>query len=210
MQTPRAPKKTTRKRIIEAAVSVFAQRGYAGTVMAQIAAHAGLGKGTLYEYFTSKEDLFFAVFEHFKAESATAATVSVSALGGSASERLEALNDSLMAMWGELGDIYSLVMEFWAASASSRLRKKFKEAFRLGYEEFRQIVTSVIREGIASGEFRKNIDAAAIAASLVGVWDALLLQAWFDDTFKPLAVSRKYLQVLLCGMRRADSAPAQR
>jgi AcrR family transcriptional regulator len=196
----------TRRRIIEAAIHVFAQHGYAGTVMAQIAMQAGLGKGTLYEYFASKEELFFAVFEHFKAESETAATVSIAALGGSASQRLETLNDTLMALWGKLEKIYALVMEFWAASASSRLRERFKAAFRLSYEEFRDIVASLVNEGIASGEFRQDIDADAIAASLVGVWDALLLQAWFDDNFEPLPVSRKFLQVLLCGMQVQPNA----
>jgi AcrR family transcriptional regulator len=77
--------------IIEAAAHVFATRGYTGTLIADIAAKAGVGKGTIYEYFNSKEDLFFAVFEWFVRATEADAKVSVQALGGSASERLEVL-----------------------------------------------------------------------------------------------------------------------
>ena len=52
-------KEEKRALIIEAAAKVFARRGFASTLMAEIAIEAGIGKGTLYEYFDSKEDLFF-------------------------------------------------------------------------------------------------------------------------------------------------------
>jgi len=122
-------KKERENQIIEAAAQVFAKKGFSGTVMAEIATCAGIGKGTIYEYFKSKEELFFAVFEWYMKESGAAATVSIAALGGSASSRLMALSDSLMHTWVKLMDVYSLVVEFWAASASSssQMRERFKE-----------------------------------------------------------------------------------
>jgi hypothetical protein len=39
-----------------------------------------------------------------------------------------------------------------------------------------------------------------VAAALVGSWDALLLQAWFDDAFDPLTTARNYVAVLIRGM----------
>ena len=56
-------KEDKQKQIIRAAAEVFAKKGFARTVMADIALQAGIGKGTTYEYFKSKEDLFFAVFQ---------------------------------------------------------------------------------------------------------------------------------------------------
>ena len=186
--------------IIEAAARVFASRGYNGTLMADIATEAGIGKGTIYEYFDSKEDLFFAVFEWFVRATETEAKVSIHALGGSASERLEALSDSLMKSWLQMLDMFSLVMEFWSASASSQLRKRFKRAFREGYSDFRQIVSALIRDGMQRGEFRPEVDAESVAAALVGTWDALLLQAWFDDSFDPLNTARRFMSVLIRGL----------
>lgn len=195
-------KKREEKRvlIIQAAASVFARKGYFGTAIADIAVQAEVGKGTIYEYFKSKEDLFFAVFEWFTRMSWSKAKISVSVIGGTASQKLEALSDSIMNTWTEMKEVYSLVMEFWAASASSQIRKRFKESFKKAYKNFRGVVSELIREGITRGEFARTVDPEAVAASLVGTWDALLLQAWFDDGFDPVTAARKYITVLIRGM----------
>ena len=193
-------KEEKRALIIEAAAKVFARRGFASTLMAEIAIEAGIGKGTLYEYFDSKEDLFFTVFEWFVKATEAEAKVSISALGGSASERLDALSDSLMSSWAQMEDMYSLVMEFWSASASSQMRERFKQAFKNGYSDFRQIVSTLIREGIERGEFQPHVDIESVAAALVGTWDALLLQAWFDDDFDPLTAARGFMTVVINGL----------
>ena len=49
-----------RPRLVEAAAAVFAEKGYASTRVADIAVRAGVGKGTVYEYFSSKDELLFA------------------------------------------------------------------------------------------------------------------------------------------------------
>ena len=193
-------KEEKRALIIEAAAKVFARRGFASTLMAEIAIEAGIGKGTLYEYFDSKEDLFFTVFEWFVKATEAEAKVSISALGGSASERLAALSDSLMSSWAQMEDMYSLVMEFWSASASSQMRERFKQAFKNGYSDFRQIVSTLIRDGIERGEFQPHVDIESVAAALVGTWDALLLQAWFDDDFNPLTAARGFMTVVINGL----------
>jgi AcrR family transcriptional regulator len=193
-------KKNKESLIIEAAARVFAKRGYNATLIADIAREAGIGKGTIYEYFPSKVDLFFAVFKWFVRMTETEAKVSISVLGGSASERLMALNDALLRSWLDMLEMYSLVMEFWSASASSSMRQRFKEAFKEGYRDFRQIVSALIRDGIDTGEFQPEVDAESVAAALVGAWDALLLQAWFDEGFDPLTTSRRFMTVLINGL----------
>jgi TetR/AcrR family transcriptional regulator len=50
-----------RERITAAAATLFAERGFAATDVAQIAKQAGVAKGSLYNYFESKEDLYFFV-----------------------------------------------------------------------------------------------------------------------------------------------------
>jgi AcrR family transcriptional regulator len=193
-------KQNKRDLITEAAARVFANKGYNGTIIADIATEAGIGKGTIYEYFLSKEDLFFAVFQWFVEMTEAEARVGIAALGGSASERLKALNDTLLRSWLEMLDMYSLVMEFWSASASSKMRQRFKQAFRDGYKDFRRIVSALIRDGIETGEFQPEVDAESVAAALVGAWDALLLQAWFDEDFDPLTTSRRFMAALISGL----------
>ncbi len=196
------PQTDKKNRILAAAAHVFAQKGYAGSSVSDIAVKAEIGKGTIYAYFYSKEDLFFAVFEWFMMQTGAAAKVSVSHLGGSAVQRLEALSDSIMDMWDELKDAFTLTMEFWAASSSSQRRERFKEAFRRVYENLRGIVAAIVRDGIERGEFRSDVDPESIAAALVGTWDALFLQAWFETNFDPLITARNFLKVVIRGLSK--------
>jgi AcrR family transcriptional regulator len=200
MRSNYQPQKNKKDRIIEAAARVFAQKGYAGAAVADIAVKAEIGKGTIYAYFDSKEDLFFAVFEWFMLQTGAAAKVSISHLGESAAQRLEALSDSIMAMWDEIKDAFVLTIEFWAASSSSQMRERFKEAFRRLYEEFRAIVVALIRDGIERGEFRSDVNAESVAAALVGTWDALFLQAWFEKNFDPIITAKNFLKVVIRGL----------
>jgi AcrR family transcriptional regulator len=188
--------------IIEAAAQIFAQKGYSGAIMADIAIQANIGKGTIYEYFKSKEDLFFAVFEWFQKKTEKAATVGISSLGGSATDRLKVLNSTLMELWDEIKDVFVLVMEFWAASSSAQRRRQFKGAFKQLYNDYRKIVSSLIQEGVNSGEFRSDIKPEPVAAALVGTWDALFLQAWFDESFDPAATANDFLDTVLRGLER--------
>ena len=196
------PRVDKHKRIIDAAVFVFAQKGYASATIADIAAKAEIGKGTIYEYFASKEDLFFAVFEWFKIQTRDAAKVNIAVLGGSATKRLEALSDSFMGMWHEIKDVFTLTMEFWAASSSPQMQDRFKANFRNTYQEFRDVVKSLIREGIERGEFRSDINPDCVAAAVVGAWDALFLQAWFEDDFDPEKIAREFLTIIIRGLSR--------
>lgn len=202
-------KSQKRDLIIQAAARVFAQKGFAGTIMADIAEEAGIGKGTIYEYFESKEDLFFAVFEWFTQELTSLAMVSVSTLGGTASERLMTLGESLVKAGMGMEDMFSLSMEFWAASVSSQMKNRFKEVFKQVYMDFRRIISALIRDGIERGEFRPDVDPESLAAVLVGSWDGLLLQAWFDPAFDPLSTARNFMSVIIKGLRANPSQERQ-
>ena len=57
---------TLRDRLIEAATSEFAAGGYSGSTLDAIAARAGVTKGGLYFHFAGKEELFFAVLDHWR------------------------------------------------------------------------------------------------------------------------------------------------
>ena len=195
-------KKVARKnQIIEAASAVFACKGFARTTIAEIAARANIGKGTIYEYFNSKEDLYFAVFDWFMSKTGAEVMVSIATLKGSAADKLKAVSASLMNSLDEMRDLFALFMEFWAASASPQTQPRFKQFFKQGYGEFRAIVSALINEGIERGEFRAGLKVSSVASALVGTWDALLLQAWFDSEFDHKAAAEAFIEVLIKGMK---------
>ncbi len=67
--SPLAPQKTDkREAVLEAALELFSDRGFHGTAVPLIAARAGVGAGTIYRYFESKEAIVNALYAHWKME----------------------------------------------------------------------------------------------------------------------------------------------
>jgi AcrR family transcriptional regulator len=60
---PNAKMADARERLLETAIGIFAQKGYAGTSVREIAEQAGVSKPVLYYYFKSKEGLFLTILE---------------------------------------------------------------------------------------------------------------------------------------------------
>jgi AcrR family transcriptional regulator len=206
MATREQIKEQKRRCIIEAAALMFAQKGYAGTNVADIAREAKIGKGTLYEYFDSKETMFYAVFEWFFDEMTSHSALDLHQISGTAADRICALSENLMGAWEQVLEIQTLFMEFWAAAGSSPMQERFKAAFRTGYRNFRKIVGDLIREGIQAGQFRPDIDIDSVTAVMIGAWDCLPLQAWFDPDVKPVIVARGFMDVFLRGIAK-DAPP---
>jgi AcrR family transcriptional regulator len=186
--------------IIRAAIQVFAKRGYAATRIIDVARAAGIGKGTIYEYFRSKEDLFFAVFQQVMQDSEAPMAAAVASGHGSVAQRLKILSEGLISSWLGKLDLYSLTMEFWSATTTSASRERFKAAFQEAYRTFRHVLAALIQEGMDQGEFASASRPLEVASGLIGMWDALLLQAWLDNTFDALGTSRTCLAVMLRGM----------
>ena len=203
-------KKQKKENILRAAALVFSQKGFSRALVANIALTAGVGKGTVYEYFDSKEALFLAVFEWYMNQMAAEARVSLSAIGGTASARLAALSEAVMAAGKEMEDMFTLFMEFWAAGSPDRFRGKISRSFQGLYGDIRQLVAGLIRDGQIRGEFAGDVDAEAVAATMVGAWDGLLLQNWLEINFDPMVASRNFTTVLLRGLQADLSAHPRR
>jgi AcrR family transcriptional regulator len=56
------------RRIVEAALTLFAEHGYAGTTIRMIAKEAGISLGLMYNYFSGKEELLRAIFQQGRAD----------------------------------------------------------------------------------------------------------------------------------------------
>ena len=67
--TPERRRQQTRDHLLRAAAQVFAERGYHGASLDEVAAAAGFTKGAVYSNFKNKEDLFLALLEsHYDCE----------------------------------------------------------------------------------------------------------------------------------------------
>jgi AcrR family transcriptional regulator len=199
---PKAVDKEEKTRqIINHATFVFAERGYNATTVDAIAERAGISKGSVYQYFKSKSDLFFAVFETQVEEYLSVLSDSVPSAGLTAEEQIRRATSAACAMAATVEDLFPLTFEFWAASASSEFRDRFADIFRRMYAQFRQFFAGIIRRGIEEGEFAAGIDVEATTAVLVGSFDGLFLQSWFDKEMDPIHAGNAFIDVFVRGLR---------
>jgi AcrR family transcriptional regulator len=209
--SPRTPRPDLRdkkeRQILEAAAAVFAERGFRATRVADVAERAGIGKGTVYEYFRSKEDLFLRLFDWYTSEALVSMVGELEGPTGSAIDALRRSAANLLESCQRMLPFYPLTMEFWSASTAPEFRERLVEEFRDLYRRFRAALAGAIRAGIAQGELGSHVNPEAVAAVLVSAYDGLFLQAWFDSSFDPVASGRHFLEILLKGMAADESAP---
>ena len=115
----------TRGRLLEAAVLVFARRGYYAAGVAEIAAEAGCSTGALYDHFGSKEKLFLAVMETQVEPWMRSYSEQVEAAGTPAA-RLEAGVAQWDKLVREFPEAWLLLVELWSVCVRDpALRSKF-------------------------------------------------------------------------------------
>ena len=179
MEAPLTARGDKRSRLVEAARAVFAEKGYASTRVADIAERAAVGKGTVYEYFSSKEELLFAVFESINAQISTRID-SAFAAGGSSEQQLHNLLRLAAEVTSEQVDLQPVILDFWAASRGKEFEEAYRQAVVSSYTLFRNLITDFIRDAQRQGEFTATIDAEALAATIVATVDGLGIQLFFD------------------------------
>ena len=104
-----------RRRLLDAALEVFAERGYASANLDQVAAAAGLTKGAIYSNFASKDDLFFAMM-HDQARRRVEAVRAALEAGAGAPRGEQSLHDIgrlLTAAFTEQREWQLVFLDFW-------------------------------------------------------------------------------------------------
>jgi AcrR family transcriptional regulator len=108
----------TRAELIATAATVFAQRGYEGASVEEIAEQAGYSHGAVYSNFSGKSDLFLAVFEQYMADRAQELAATQAGIDGDAplETRARSLADQWMERFASDRESFLLHLEFLAAS----------------------------------------------------------------------------------------------
>ncbi|HEX9678493.1 TetR/AcrR family transcriptional regulator [Nitrososphaera sp.] len=159
-------KSEVRERIIHAAMESFGQTGYDKTKMDDIAKRLGLSKGTLYLYFTSKENLFLAICEH-NMEEGTKDDSKLFVRKENAASDAEQIYDNIRRR--ERGNdriILEMVVE---STRNPRLRKAMHD-YRLKVHDH---VLQELRKKVDEGYFRKDVDINSLAIAIVALYDGL-------------------------------------
>jgi AcrR family transcriptional regulator len=187
--------------IVGAALELFAERGFAATRLDDVAARAGVSKGTLYLYFDNKEELFKAVVRESLLPNIARVETLVAGFAGPTRELVRRIVETIgmTVATSRLGALPKLVI---AESGN------FPDIARFYLEEVINrglgMIEAVLRRGIERGEFRA-VDVGLTVRTVVA--PVILLALW-KNSFEPVdaapldarAYLANYLDILMDGL----------
>ncbi len=163
--------------IKEAALKIFSSKGYHRTTMAEIAMEAGYGKGTIYWYWKSKEELYFALISDLHNE-ILALVDEAGTSEGPALAKIKALADGMI-------DVYYRNREY--CKLSWRMRAEELQAFSPELVESlhnyvmrtRQALEKLLKQASEEGYFR-GVDPYYLSCIILGMVEGMEIQ-WLED-----------------------------
>lgn len=175
--TPKIINKEEKKQqILEAAIRVFARLGLPNTKMLHIAEVAGIGKGTIYEYFKSKEDLFIAAFNAFIKESKLKIDKMLQSVVHPEEKLRMYFRGWSKFMDSDLIEFADIMLDMWAEGIRHGQQKIDLKTM---YEGYRSQIISILEEGIRLKRF-KPMNTTIVSSVIIGTLDGLLIQ-WVMD-----------------------------
>lgn len=176
---------SNRDKVLEAAAGIFGKKGYNGTSVDDILDRAQVAPSNFYYHFKSKEGLAYEVLDrYFDAARKQMAPVLMNRRLRP-SEKLERVRTLFVKKVSENGCRGGCPMGNLAQELSDThpgLRERLADFF----EECIQGFEAVIREGVKSGEFRKDLDSRAAALLVFGSIEGLLLLAKSMKRVEPI------------------------
>ena len=150
----------TRRKIIDAAIDVFAEVGYAGAAWGTIIERTGMTKGALYHHFDSKESLASAII----AEGSEALLGAFRSVCGSGSPAFENMIHGTFAV----ANVLTLDKTARASEQLTAALSGYNEAAGRGYTSWLGEMAAQARRAVAEGDLREDVDPEMVSATLVG------------------------------------------
>jgi AcrR family transcriptional regulator len=166
-----------RRRILRAAITVFARSGYHGSRVSDVASEAGVAYGLVYHYYGSKEDLLGAVFKRTWSRMLEAVE-EIERSGVPAREQLDGVARIVLGAWETDPDLVRVLVR--EVARSPQLGREVDE-IALAFDALERIV----RGGQERGELRRDVEPRLAASILYGALEEILT-GW---VFERLAAS---------------------
>jgi AcrR family transcriptional regulator len=154
--------------IIEATLSLLAESGAAGLCIEKVAARAGVGKATIYRRWPGKEDLLLDAIACLK-------TPLPEPRGLTVRDDLLALIEAMCQQFADPCHMREFALLLGEGAAYPRLMARYTETV---IEPRREVIRTVLRRGVATGELRADIDVDAALFMMVG---AVLARSRYGD-----------------------------
>lgn len=186
------------RRIINAAIKVFAQKGFFHAKVADVASAADVADGTIYLYFKNKDDLLISIFEHSMEHFIKRAHEELDKITAP-QERLRRFVELHLQTVREFPQL-SQVLQVELRS-SAKFMKEYRPTRFLEYLDF---LGHIILAGQELGVFTREIDVTLIRRSIFGAIDELALE-WVlskNKLFELQEAGRHLANMILNGIKR--------
>src|ERR1700722_5429243 len=179
---PRADAQRNRERILEVAKEAFARYG-ANASLDDIAKQVGVGPGTLYRHFPTREELLQEVYRAELEKLAEAEQKLSQTMAPT-----EALRAWLMLF------VDAIAAKQLIAPVLNTLVGDHKKVFAASYAQMQEALHSLVKRAIKSGDIRKDLDATDLLRALVGVANVTTSPDWQES-------ARRLVDILVTGSR---------
>ncbi len=171
-----ARQKYNRQAILDAALKTFVKNGYPATRVSDIAAQAGVAEGTLYNYFTSKEEMLLALFDEKWGGMIDDLKIKVA--------RLPDPNDKLKAMFSTVIKLFKKDREL---AEIFLVDVKQSSVFLNNYTvnrvmDFIDMIEVILKEGKKQGLYRRDLDTKVAKMVIFGAAQGILLGWVLNET----------------------------
>lgn len=170
-------KEIREKQIKEAALRLFSEKGFHNTTITQISEAAELGKGTIYWYWKSKEELAFSLVEDMLKDFVRLIEGARDG-DGAARERFERMVAEVAELYYRETEYLRLLWKF-RVDRSYIFSEDYTGKVASYYVRMRKALEDMLEQGIREGEFRK-MDTRRMAFILLGIAEGLELE-WLEN-----------------------------
>ncbi len=169
-----SPKQKTKQKIIAAAMQEFSKHGFSKTSIQNIANTAGLGKGTVYEYFTSKDELFNMCFISY-----------LNSMMGDVEQQInpdvhpiQTLKQIFTIFFKEFEnhkDFFVIYLEYMLMQSTWMSQGKPPELIENIYSGITGMISQILSNPKFNLKFKKGVVLKDISVIITGLLDALML-----------------------------------
>ncbi len=172
--------KTTdvKERIIRESIKLFLANGFRGTSVKEITEAAGIGRGTLYWYFKSKDDILVSIFEKWEKAFVDGLASAVSSREGDFISKYKAFHKfstEFARDERDLAIVFNTLMNEIVGTSSAA-----EKAVKAVYGRYRQVLENMLEEGKRDGSVKSDLD-SALYAHVIAASHAGMLVEWFVD-----------------------------
>jgi AcrR family transcriptional regulator len=188
-----------KNKVIQSALKIFAEKGFQNTTITEISNHSKVSEASIYEYFGTKEELFFALPEKFSSDSIEN-TNKILPYIHTAEERIRFLVRRYTELYQNVPDYSAIIL------LQLMTNKKFRKtrADKLIRLAARQLL-NCIREGINDGTFKSHLNPYLVRSMLLGTIEHMFIDWHLKE--KPertniLSMMDHFMDIVFTGIRR--------